>query len=80
MDSLGEILGQKKFTPPDEFKAVREYIKRRYQSNCYVKIQGDVLIIAVSNSALAATLHLEQGQLIATCGIKKRLIIRTGTI
>lgn len=78
MDSLQDILGKKNFNPPDEFKTVRDYIKRRYNSNCYVKIQRDALIITVSGSALAATIQLERQSLIEACHLKKKLVIRSG--
>jgi len=78
MDSLADILGKKKFTPPDEFKDVREYILRRYKSKCYIKIQRDALIVTVKGSALAATLQLERQRLIEECHLTKKLVIRAG--
>lgn len=76
MDSLQEILGKKDFTPPDELQLVRDYIKRRYDSSCRLKLQRDALIISVKGSALAATLQFEQDKIIQSCGLKKRLVIR----
>ncbi len=76
MDSLQDILGKKSFVPPDEFKDVREYIRRRYNSNCYVKIQRDALIVTVKGSALAATIQLERQRLIEECHLTKKLVIR----
>lgn len=79
MDSIGDVLGQKKFAPPDEIALIKDYVKRRYNSPCAVKLQGGNLVILVRNSALAGTLHLERQRLIDAVGIKdKKLIIRTG--
>lgn len=78
MDSLQDILGKKDFTPPDEVAAVKEFIKRRYNSPSWVRVERDVLIVRVPSSALAATLQLEQRTIIDTCNITRRLIIRTG--
>jgi hypothetical protein len=78
MDSLQDILGQKKFIAPDEITAVKTYIFRRYKSGCRVKTERDNLVLTVRGSALAATIRLEQNQLIAACGLKKRLVIRIG--
>jgi len=75
---LQEILGKKDFTPPDEMTAIRDYIKRRYNSNSYVKFQRDAVIVSVPSSALAATIQMEQTQLIDACGLTKRLVIRSG--
>lgn len=80
MDSLQDILGARgDFKPPDEFKAVRDYVLRRYKSNCYVKIQRDSLIITVRSSALAATIQLERQRLIESCHLTKKLVIRAGS-
>jgi hypothetical protein len=79
MDSLQDILAARgDFKPPDEFKAVREYILRRYKSNSYVKIQRDALIVTVKGSALAATIQMERQRLIDECHLTKKLVIRAG--
>lgn len=78
MDSLGDILGQRSFAPPDEITAVKDYIERRYKSDCRVRLERGTLSVAVPSSALAATIQLERTQLIAACGIKSRLMIRVG--
>ena len=80
MDSIGDVLGNKKFTPPDEIALIKDYVKRRYNSPCLVKLQSGNVVILVRNSALAGTLHLERQRLIDAVGLKdKKLIIRTGT-
>jgi hypothetical protein len=80
IESLQDILGKRDFTPPDDFSAVREYVLRRYKSKCYVKVQRDALILTVRSSALAATLQLDRQRLIEACNLKKKLVIRSGTI
>jgi hypothetical protein len=78
MDSLQEILGKKKFQPPDEMTAIKEYVRRRYKSPCKVKLQRNAFIVSVSNSSLAATIYLERQALIDACNLSRRLVIRTG--
>jgi hypothetical protein len=78
MDSLQEIMGKKNFTPPDEMAAVKDYIKRRYNSFSRVKLERDVLIVSVPSAALAATLHLEKNKIIRSCSVTKKLVFRTG--
>lgn len=79
MESLGSILGSKKFTPPDEMLAVKDYIEQRYSSSCSVSVEKNAVIISVPNSALAGTLRMEQRELIKKCKLgDKRLIIRIG--
>lgn len=78
MDSLQDILGNKKFTPPDEMSAIKDYISRRYQSKCKVRIERNAIIVSVPSSTLAATIYLERQNLIEQCRLKQRLVVRTG--
>ena len=79
MERLGSILGSKKFTPPDEMLAVKDYIKKRYDSSCSVSVEKNTIIISVPNSALAGSLRMEQRELIKKCKLgDKRLVIRIG--
>lgn len=80
MDSLQKILGSRKIAQaPDEIKQIQDYIKRRYDSGCKVKIQRGALIVSVPNSGLAATLQLERQLMIDKLKIKGKLVIRTGS-
>lgn len=79
MDSLQEILGKKKFTAPDELSAIKDYVQRRYKSDCKIKLERGAVIVNVRNAALAATLQLERPKIIKACGLKdKKLVIRNG--
>ncbi len=78
MDSLQSILADKNFTPPDELAAVKDYVKRIYDSPCSVWVKGDSLILSVRNSALSGTIFLERGKLIRACNLNKKLVIRVG--
>jgi hypothetical protein len=78
MDSLQDILGKRDFTPPDEVAAVKEFITRRYNSSSRVRLERGALIVRVPSSALAATLQLEQRQLIEACHVNSNLLFLTG--
>jgi hypothetical protein len=78
MDSLQDILGQKDFSPPDEVKALTDYVKRRYNATASVKLSRDALILSVPGSALAATLQLEKNKIEDALRLTKKLVIRTG--
>ena len=79
MDSLRKILGSRKIAQaPDEIKQIQDYVQRRYNSPCRVKIQRGALIVSVPNSGLAATLHLERQLMIDKLKITDKLVIRTG--
>jgi len=77
MDSLQEILGNKKFKAPDEMTSIKEYIKRKYKSGCQIKQSRGAFIVTVPNSALAATIYLERQNLIDACRLKDKLVVRT---
>ena len=78
MDSLQEIMGRKNFTPPDEIETIKQYVKRRYDSLCRVKIERGTIIVTLPGSALAATVQMERQQLIEKCSLDKKLLIRYG--
>jgi len=78
MDSLQNILGSKDFSQPDDIKALRDYVKRNYKANSYIKLSRDTLILSVASSGLAGTLQLEKDRIIKACGLTKKLVIRTG--
>lgn len=77
VESLRDILSQRKLVQPDEIGVIKNYVKRKYKANCSVKLQRGALIVSVPNSALAATLQLERQKLIAACNLgDKKLVIR----
>lgn len=79
MESLQDILGSRNFTPPDEISAVKDYIKRRYNSDCSLQLQNESLLLRLPNSSLASMVRLEQNQLIKACNLKHKLVIRYGS-
>jgi len=78
MDSLQDILSQRSFVPPDEMTVVKDYVLRRYNRPCSVRLERGALILSVRGSALAATIQLERNGLIEACGLKQKLVIRSG--
>ena len=79
MESLQNILRGKKITAPDEFTTVRDYVRKRYNSDCSVKLQRGALIVSVPNGALAATMQLERQSFIKACKLAdKKLVILNG--
>ena len=79
MDSLRKILGSRKIAQaPSEIKQIQDYVQRRYNSSCRVKVQRGALIVSVPNSGLAATMQLERQTIIDRLKITEKLVIRTG--
>ncbi|HEU5005042.1 MAG TPA: hypothetical protein VFT49_03080 [Candidatus Saccharimonadales bacterium] len=78
MDSLQNIMANHHFEAPDEAKALKDYLLRKYNTEGRIKVDDNNVILSVPSSALAATLQLERDKVARECGIKKRLVIRTG--
>ena len=77
VESLRDILSGKKLAKPDEIGVIKDYVLRKYKSNCSVKLSRGAVIVSVPNSALAATIQLERQKLIAACNLgDKKLVIR----
>lgn len=78
MDSLRKILGSRRIAqPPDEIKKIQDYVLRKYQSPCKIKVQRGALIVSVPSSGLAATMQLERQLMIDKLKITEKLVIRT---
>ena len=75
---MQDILSQRSFVPPDEMTVVKDYVLRRYNRPCSVRLERGALILSVRGSALAATIQLERNGLIEACGLKQKLVIRSG--
>lgn len=79
MDSLQDILGKKDFTPPNEMELIKDYIFRKYNSRCNIKIDRGAIIISVRSSSLASTLQFERGKIKDKFRLKDKLVIRVGS-
>ena len=74
---MQNILGNKDFTPPDEMAVVKDYVDRRYNTRCRVRVDSKTVMVYLRGSSLAATVYLERQHLINNCNLKKRLVVRT---
>lgn len=77
-DALGDILAKKSASEPAEIRAVKNFVREAFQSDCKVAVKPDQLIITVPNSALAGTLRFHIVELQAIVGSKNRIVIRIG--
>ena len=75
---MQDILADHRFETPDEIKALKDYLKTKYNVSGRIKVDENSVIVTVPSSALAATLQLERTAVATACGIKKRLVIRFG--
>lgn len=78
MDSISDLLGAKKPNEPPQLQAMKDYALANHNEvvKCSVSQFGYTLI--APNASLASTLHMETPQIIAVCGLDKKLFIRIG--
>ena len=76
MDSLNDILLNKDFTEPRESKAIKSFVKKRFDEIVSVQLKQNSIIIVSGSSALADTLRQLGPQLQEAAKTKKKLVFR----
>jgi len=77
-DSMQTIFGGGKYAQPDEFAAIKKFIKDKFQADVDLSLRDEALIILVPNSALSGTLRLHLEELKEYVKTDKKIIIRLG--
>lgn len=75
-NSLGDILGKKKFEEPDEIGAIKLFVSERFKQTPSVTLTDSAIIITVSSASLAGALRPELHKLQEQLNTEKRLTIR----
>lgn len=75
-DSLASILGKREFHEPPEVQAIKTFVRKKFSTDCGVKITDRLIIIEVNNASLASALRMHLYTLREACQTKKRLVIR----
>jgi hypothetical protein len=78
MDDLSEILRRKNFDEPAEVRAIKEYVRRYYNTEVRVTMQQHAIVVAARSSALIGSLRLNLPKLQAASGTDKRIMLRIG--
>jgi hypothetical protein len=78
MDSLDEILDNKRFLEPPEITAIKDYVKTKYNSSVGVSCNKNTITIISKSAALASTLRLDIIQIKKVANSEKNLIFRIG--
>jgi len=76
MDSLDDILRNKDFNEPRESKAIKSFVKKRYDEVVSVQLKQNSIIIISSSSALADSLRQLGPQLQQAARTDKKLVFR----
>jgi len=78
MDDLREILGRRDFDEPPEVRAIKEYVRRYYETEVKVTVQPHAIVVAARSAALIGSLRLNLPKLQAAANTEKRIILRIG--
>lgn len=77
-DSLSDILNQRDFSAPPEIDRIKNFIRRKFDSDVNVHITNNLLVIAADSAALASTLRLNWTELVKEADTDKKIMIRIG--
>lgn len=78
MDGLGDILSRKDFDIPPEVRAIKDYVRRYYDTDVSVSMKQHAIIISAQSAALIGTLRLNLPKLQEAAVTEKRIILRIG--
>ena len=78
MDSLANLMKDRKPQEPPQLKALRDYVKNNHNSEIKTSISQFGYTIIVPNAPLASTLQMEVPKIKVSCNLDKKLFIRIG--
>ncbi len=78
MDNLSDILSHRDFDTPPEVTAIKDYVRRHYDSDVQVTVQQRSIMIKARSAALITTLRLNSPALQKFADTEKRLVFRIG--
>ncbi|MDB5164236.1 MAG: hypothetical protein JWS12_854 [Candidatus Saccharibacteria bacterium] len=77
-DSLHTLLQDKNWAEPAELKAIKDYIKTKFDADVTVGLQNKDIVIIASGGSLAGTLRLYIEDIRQAAHTTKKIIIRIG--
>jgi hypothetical protein len=78
MDGLSDILSRRDFDAPPEVRAIKEYVRRHYDTDVNVTIQQHAIIVSAQSAALIGSLRLNLPKLQTAANTDKRIVLRIG--
>jgi hypothetical protein len=76
--SIKDLLLSKDFDEPAEVQKIKQFIRKKYDSDCKVTISKFQTIVSVKSASLAGTLRMNQSSLRQFIEDNRKLIIRIG--
>lgn len=78
MDGIADILSRKDFDVPPEVQAIKDYVRRHYDTEVAVTVLPRGLVISAESSGLIASLRLNVRKLQEAANTDKRISFRIG--
>lgn len=79
MQSLQDILGNKDFDKPSEIEFIKDFVRKKYNSDVSVSVQERSITIVTSSASLAGSLRGLLHKLKRDLNTDKKLFIRIGS-
>ncbi len=76
MDSLFKILANRDYDEPPEIQVIKEYVRKKYESNAEVAIRDKDIVIGVRSAALASRLRFDIQSIKKLIDSEKNIILR----
>ena len=76
MDSLKDLMGRKDFDIPKEVVVIKDFVRKKFQTDVDVKLQPRSITIVVSSASLASSLRMSLPELYTKLNDQKRIFIR----
>jgi hypothetical protein len=76
MDGLGDILRFRDFDEPLEVRAIKEYVRRYYETDVNVRVQQHTIVVSARSAALIGSLRMNLPKIQAAANTDKRILLR----
>jgi len=78
MDGLADILRRRDMDEPPEIRAIKDYVRRYYDTEVKVTMQSHAIVVSARSAALIGSLRLNLPKLQAAAATDKRIMLRIG--
>jgi hypothetical protein len=78
MDGLGDILARRNLDEPPEVRAIKDYVRRYYDTDVKVTSQQHAIIVSARSAALIGSLRMNLPKLQEAARTDKRIMLRVG--
>ncbi len=77
-NSLGDILANRDFDQQAEVRAIKDYVRRNYDSDVSVTVQTHTINVAAKSASLIGSLRMNLPKLQKAADTEKRITFRIG--